>query len=33
VPPAVRVEIEWRRRQLGFSQIELAAMIGRSQGN
>jgi len=32
VPPAVRVEIEWRRRQLGFSQIELAAMIGRSQG-
>src|SRR5262249_31166463 len=32
VPPAVRVEIEWRRRQLGLSQIELAAMIGRSQG-
>ena len=32
MPPAVRVEIEWRRRQLGLSQIELAAMIGRSQG-
>jgi hypothetical protein len=32
VPPAVRVEIEWRRRQVGLSQIELAAMIGRSQG-
>ena len=32
VPPAVRIEIEWRRRQLGLSQIELAAMIGRSQG-
>jgi|SRR5262245_61593165 len=32
VPPAVRVEIEWRRRQLGLSQIELAAMIDRSQG-
>jgi hypothetical protein len=32
VPPAVRVEIEWRRRQLGLSQIDLAALIGRSQG-
>jgi hypothetical protein len=32
VPPAVRVEIEWRRRQLGLSQVDLAAMIGRSQG-
>jgi hypothetical protein len=32
MPPAVRVEIEWRRRRLGLSQIELAAMIGRSQG-
>jgi hypothetical protein len=32
VPPAVRIEIEWRRQQLGLSQIELAAMIGRSQG-
>jgi hypothetical protein len=33
VPPAVRVEIEWRRRQqLGLSQSQLAAMIGRSQG-
>jgi hypothetical protein len=32
VPPSVRVEIEWRRRQLGLSQVDLAAMIGRSQG-
>ena len=32
MPPAVRVEVEWRRRQLGLSQIQLAAMIGRSQG-
>jgi Helix-turn-helix len=32
VPPAVRVEIEWRRQQLGLTQDQLAAMIGRSQG-
>jgi hypothetical protein len=32
VPPAVRLEIEWRRRQLGLSQLELAALISRSQG-
>src|SRR5262249_49249268 len=32
MPPAVRVEVEWRRRQLGLSQVDLAAMIGRSQG-
>jgi len=32
MPPAVRAEVEWRRRQLGLSQIQLAAMIGRSQG-
>jgi hypothetical protein len=32
VPPAVGIEIEWRRRQLGLSQVNLAAMIGRSQG-
>ena len=25
-------EVEWRRRQLGLSQLQLAAMIGRSQG-
>jgi hypothetical protein len=32
VPPAVRLEIEWRRRQLGLSQVDLAVLIGRSQG-
>ena len=32
VPPAVAMEIEFRRRQLGLSQLELATSIGRSQG-
>jgi hypothetical protein len=32
VPPAVRVEIEWRRRQRGLSQRQVGNMIGRSQG-
>jgi len=32
VPPAVRVEIEWRRQQIGLSQAQLASLIGRSQG-
>jgi hypothetical protein len=32
IPPAVRVEIEWRRQQLGLSQTQLASLIGRSQG-
>lgn len=32
VPPAVAVEIEWRRRKLGLSQRQLAASIGVSQG-
>jgi hypothetical protein len=32
VPPAVAVEIEFRRRQLGLSQRDFAARIGISQG-
>ena len=32
IPPAVATEIEFRRRQLGLSQAQLAAMIARSQG-
>jgi len=32
VPPAVAVEIEFRRQQLGLSLRQLAARIGRSQG-
>jgi transcriptional regulator with XRE-family HTH domain len=32
VPPAVAVEIEFLRRQRGLSQREIAAKIGRSQG-
>jgi hypothetical protein len=32
VPPAVASEIEFRRRQRGLSQHQLAKMIGRSQG-
>jgi len=32
VPPAVAAEIEFRRRQRGLSQRELARLIGRSQG-
>jgi Helix-turn-helix len=32
VPPAVAVEIEFRRRQRGLTQRELATLIGRSQG-
>lgn len=32
VPPAVAAEIEFRRKQLGLSQRELAKLIGRSQG-
>ncbi len=32
VPPAVATEIEFRRKQLGLSQRELAKLIGRSQG-
>jgi hypothetical protein len=32
IPPAVTLEIEFRRRQLGLSQAQLAARIGRSQG-
>jgi hypothetical protein len=32
VPPAVATEIEFRRRQHGFSQRELAERIGRTQG-
>jgi hypothetical protein len=32
VPAAVALEIEFRRRQLGLSQREVATLIGRSQG-
>jgi hypothetical protein len=32
VPRAVAVEIEFRRQQLGLSQLQLASRIGRSQG-
>jgi hypothetical protein len=32
IPPAVAVEMEFRRRRLGLSQNELGSMIGRSQG-
>jgi hypothetical protein len=32
VPPVVALEIEFKRRQLGLSQTELATRIGRSQG-
>jgi hypothetical protein len=32
VPPAVAIEIEFRRRQRGLTQRELATLIGRSQG-
>ena len=31
-PAAVAAEIEFRRQQLGLSQAQLAARIGRSQG-
>jgi hypothetical protein len=32
MPPSVAREIEFLRRQLGLSQIQLASLIGRSQG-
>src|SRR5262249_50759521 len=32
IPRAVAIEIEFRRRRLGLTQIELGGMIGRSQG-
>jgi len=32
VPPAVAAEIEFRRKQRGMSQTQLAALMGRSQG-
>jgi len=32
VPPAVGMEIEFRRRQLGLSQRQVGSLIGRSQG-
>lgn len=32
IPPAVAVEMEWRRQRLGLSQHQLARMVGRSQG-
>ena len=32
IPPAVAVEIEFRRKQRGLTQREVAASIGRSQG-
>jgi hypothetical protein len=32
MPPAVAVEIEFRRRRLGLSQRQYAAMLGISQG-
>jgi hypothetical protein len=32
VPPVVALEIEFRRQQLGLSQLQLASRIGRSQG-
>jgi hypothetical protein len=33
VPPAVAVEIEFRRKQRGLTQRQIAASIGRSQGS
>jgi transcriptional regulator with XRE-family HTH domain len=32
VPPAIAVEIEFRRKQRGLTQRQVAASIGRSQG-
>jgi transcriptional regulator with XRE-family HTH domain len=32
MPAAVAAEIEFRRRQLGLSQRQLASLVGRSQG-
>jgi transcriptional regulator with XRE-family HTH domain len=32
MPPSGAREIEFRRRQLGLSQTDLASLIGRSQG-